>query len=199
MLALVAAAAVLELAIDPASNVRALPVNDVVEEVRAIWRPYVNITLRSPDEEAIAGRPALQLRILDRAAKPREGESSLGWIEFVDGQPQPLITISAAEARRTLATAPWLGRPIGDLPARVVDALMARVIGRVVAHEVGHYVLGAESHARDGLMRPSFSARDLVTPDRSRFRPTVPSRTWLAALLAGPIGGGAPATSPPPT
>ena len=40
-----------------------------------------------------------------------------------------------------------------------VDA--AELLGRAMAHEVGHLLLGTNRHARDGLMRASWSSADL--------------------------------------
>jgi hypothetical protein len=46
---------------------------------------------------------------------------------------------------------------------------MARALGRVLAHEIGHFVLALPSHAPSGLMRPTFSGRELTTLDRKAF------------------------------
>jgi len=53
------------------------------------------------------------------------------------------------------------GLPLISVPTRFGQDLLARALGRTLAHEVGHYLLGG-THARYGLMRPQFSAQQLV-------------------------------------
>ena len=47
---------------------------------------------------------------------------------------------------------------------------MGRAFGRVVAHEIGHVILGLPNHQRNGLMRRSFEASELVQRPRTRYR-----------------------------
>ncbi len=44
-----------------------------------------------------------------------------------------------------------------------------RVLGAVIAHEMGHLLLPRGTHARTGLMRPSWSAADFAMPGRHTF------------------------------
>lgn len=53
---------------------------------------------------------------------------------------------------------------VGHTEIRPAD--LGRALGRVLAHEIGHVVLGAPNHQRNGLMRSSFAASDLVRHQR---------------------------------
>jgi hypothetical protein len=67
--------------------------------------------------------------------------------------------------------------------------LIARAIGRVTAHELGHYLLQTARHENRGLMRASYSSRDLVesalgpfmmaTADQSVIRQQIAALTRL--------------------
>jgi len=61
--------------------------------------------------------------------------------------------------------------------AEGANATLAVLLGRAMAHEIGHLLLGANSHSRTGIMRASWSGRDLsldgrpyllFTPEQSR-------------------------------
>ncbi len=61
--------------------------------------------------------------------------------------------------------------------AEGANATLPVLLGRAMAHEIGHLLLGANSHSRTGIMRASWSGRDLsldgrpyllFTPEQSR-------------------------------
>ena len=62
---------------------------------------------------------------------------------------------------------------------------MGRALGRVAAHEIGHVLLALPNHQRQGLMRESFQAIDMVVPVRFVAR----CRRWRSrACVTDPTG-----------
>jgi hypothetical protein len=51
----------------------------------------------------------------------------------------------------------------------VVSDDVGRALGRVLAHEIGHVLLAVADHRQIGLMRPSFSAGDLLRSGLASF------------------------------
>lgn len=45
--------------------------------------------------------------------------------------------------------------------ARETGGSLGLILGHTIAHEVGHLLLGSQSHARQGIMRPRWNSRDL--------------------------------------
>src|SRR5262249_55570494 len=112
MLVTAAVLTILRLAVDPTPAARELPVAAILDEVRAIWRPYVTIVVTSPSTACDACGPAVHLRFNDDERPVAADEPhALGWIEFVDGVPSPRITVSRARARILVAASEWMGRP----------------------------------------------------------------------------------------
>ena len=179
---------VLQLVLDPASVTRGLPVPVIAEEVRSIWKPYLDVVMGGPDDAWVPCRQSLHLRITDRPSPGgQQDASALGWIEFVDGEPAPLVTVSVQRARNVLMDALWMGRSLQLLPAAVGTRFVARALGRAIAHEIGHYLLRSAAHVPEGLMRARFTARDFLDERTARFRLTAPEQERLAlALAAGP-------------
>ena len=48
--------------------------------------------------------------------------------------------------------------------SEIESADVGRALGRILAHEIGHILLETSQHQRRGLMRATFSARDLIGP-----------------------------------
>jgi hypothetical protein len=138
---------------------------DILNEVRVIWHSHVDI-----DSAATAGAAArvtddvLTVAIVDQPPRDAAAES-LGWIDFVDGQPSRTITISRHAAAQLRDRAVLAGRALNAWPPAVQERFMVRALGRAVAHEVGHYLLASKAHEPTGLMRARFGTTDLM--DRS--------------------------------
>jgi hypothetical protein len=138
---------------------------DILNEVRAIWRSHIDI-----DSTATAGAAArvtddvLTVAIVDQPTRDAAAES-LGWIDFVDGEPSRTITISRLAAAQLRDRAVLAGHALNTWPAAVQELFMVRALGRAVAHEVGHYLLASKAHEATGLMRARFATTDLM--DRS--------------------------------
>lgn len=157
----------------------------VVNEVREIWRPHLNVEFRpTPDPAAECGS-VIWLRLAG-APFPGVSPQALGWMPFVDGTPSPLVTVSADRTRRLLAQGRWGGRTWDRLPEEVRARLFSRALGRAIAHEVGHFLLRSSSHPPRGLMRARFTVTDLLDGDRRRFRISPGEREVLRARVGQP-------------
>jgi len=136
---------------------------EIISGAHDIWRPYADVTF----DMAAEGTPvsgSLRLVITDRVSTFSNG-ASLGWIEFVDGRPSNLITVSATAATALMRASRWNG-----LPKSVQRTFLVRAMARAVAHELGHYLLASREHAARGLMRGQFTADDIMQPRRSSNR-----------------------------
>jgi hypothetical protein len=147
--------------------VRDLPV--MVAEADAIWRPHgVTIGLVAPDDVA-AGSARMSV-LLETTAVREPQTVGLGSIWFAeDGLPAPLIRINVQAVAVRIRSERIGGRRFDSWPQTLERRITTRALGRVLAHEVGHYVLASPAHSRSGLMRASFSGRQLAEWDRSSF------------------------------
>ena len=95
---------------------------------------------------------------------------SLGSIQFFEaGEPDDVIKLSPMEIAVLLFAAPPKADSLESPSQPMIDDLTGRALGRVLAHEVGHYLLASRSHARQGLMRPSYRRHELAGWNRDGF------------------------------
>lgn len=189
-----AAVAILQLAIGPDVNRYDVSTKDMVREVQAIWAPLLHVVADAWDAPTRIGALRLALRSDDRStpAASANDPAALGWIEFVDGQPQPVITVSLERARAVVNRAVVAGRPASDWPPLVSERLVAVALGRTIAHEVGHYLLQSSAHSRMGLMRAGLTPRDLTDRGTVRLQLSKEERARVARRLAAPAWASAP-------
>jgi hypothetical protein len=135
---------------------RGVHVREVMDDVRAIWKPYLDLEFDG-GQDAISTPYDDQVRvaIVDR---PKPGSSadaaSLGWIDFrAPGKPSNTVTVSTDVITRLLADGRWSERPIRDFPPDFRARFVKQTLARGIAHELGHYLLRSSAHASDGLMR----------------------------------------------
>ena len=128
-----------------------------------IWRPYADVSFDLAGDTNVSAR-ALRLVVTDRLSAVSDS-ASLGWIEFVDGRPTGVMTVSTAAAVMLLKASRWNG-----LAGIVRRTFLERALGRAVAHELGHYLLASRDHAAHGLMRGQLTADDIMLPRRSSYR-----------------------------
>lgn len=167
---------------------------DIVREVQAIWAPLLHVIAEPSDAPTRIGALRLVLRSDDRptpAASAHDPEA-LGWIEFVDGRPQPVITVSLERARAVVNRAVVAGRPVSGWPPVVSDRLVAVALGRTIAHEIGHYLLQSSAHSRTGLMRAGLTPRDLTERGIARVRLSPEERARVVHRLVAPAWASAP-------
>ena len=136
---------------------------EIVKTARDIWRPYADVTFDLGNGDGTSPR-SLRLVITDRINAISDG-ASLGWIEFVDGRPSNVITVSTTAATSLMKASRWNG-----LPKAVQRLFLVRAMARAIAHELGHYLLASRGHARRGLMRGELTAEDIMQPTRTSFR-----------------------------
>jgi len=112
-----------------------------------------------------------------------------------------LRILSAAMAQKAPARGEALGFALPcpeDLPGCYAEVFYQRVadwvsgaeisayqlLGHAMAHEIGHFLLGQNSHSRDGIMRPQWNPNDLRVIARAslRFTPEQAERLRGACL-----------------
>jgi hypothetical protein len=170
--------------IDPRGASKGFRIPEVVDQIREIWRPYIDIdfadagtgnglTARSESpaaRDAGHGLPGyddeLTLLIIDRLqAQTSSGSSSeapLGWTRFVAGRPENTVTVSLAAATSLMSSGRWLGRRIDELPPPLQRQFVTHALSRSAAHEIGHYLLRSSAHAPDGLMRQRMTVPEIM-------------------------------------
>ena len=158
--------------IDPHSATRGINMANVVDEIREIWKPYVDVDFADADDVRARGDDAdLRLVITDRPRPPGSSDAlALAWITFVaPGQPANTMTASVA-AVRSLMRERWRERPIVELPLRLQRRFVAHALSRSIAHEIGHYLLRSTAHAQRGLMRAQMTVSELMEDGLGLFR-----------------------------
>ena len=156
---------------------------DIVRGAHDIWLPYADVTFEVA-AEGTHSSGSLRLLITDRINTVSDG-ASLGWIEFVDGRPSNLITVSTTAAAALMRASRWNG-----LPKTVQRMFLVRAMARAIAHELGHYLLASREHAARGLMRGQLTADDIMQPRRSSDRL---DRAQVERLRRGELFAGTPA------
>ena len=136
---------------------------EIVQGAREIWRPYADVTF-DVTGKGVGASTSLRLVVTDRVSPVSDG-ASLGWIEFVDGRPSNVISVSTGAATALMKASRW-----GGLPKTVQRLFLVRAMSRAIAHELGHYLLATSAHARHGLMRGALTADEIMQPTRSSYR-----------------------------
>jgi hypothetical protein len=163
--------------VDPGGASQGVRIPEVVDQVREIWRPYVDIEFADaeapraglgavppdPPHDLPGYDDELRLLITDRTrASGSADEAALGWIQFVEGRPEATITVSAAAARALMSRGTWLGHRIDELPLPFQQQFVTRALSRGAAHEIGHYLLRSSTHAPYGLMRQRMTVPEIL-------------------------------------
>jgi len=139
-----------------ASDIRA-----IASGVRAIWSPVLDVLVTTPTASAPGAVDSIRLIITNGMLDTHEN-TGLGWIGFVDGEPQPTITVSFTAARRLADSGAWQGVALSRLPRRASHLFFQRALAAAAAHEVGHYLLRSRDHTRRGLMRAVFTVDEIM-------------------------------------
>lgn len=139
------------------------------QEATAIWAPY-GVDLHWQSLACAVEDASFDVLIEDRPSHALTDRPVLGHTQVqlsrVDRVP---IVIDSDATEKALAAltmgelATLVGRPY------VGPQEMGRALGRILSHEIGHVLLGMPSHQRQGLMRPSFQAADMVRPTRWQY------------------------------
>ena len=136
----------------------------LLDEANRIWVKY---GVRLETDVAPCARP-LRIVIVDDplpgtfADTEDNDRRGLGWITFLSpGKPRDVLYLSWKRTLALLADANSMHTSPEQMPDRLRETLLGRALGRTLAHELGHYLLASTSHARNGLMRRSYSAPQL--------------------------------------
>jgi hypothetical protein len=163
--------------------------NAIADGVRTLWRPAADVRLRrSSSIGVVASSDTIQL-VLTRRVRRASGPA-LGWVDFVEGAPKPVITVSIAEIAALMDAGHWHGRALNMLPAAVRQQFTRRALTFAAAHEIGHYLLRSTGHSRHGLMQPNFAVDDIMdsSPSIARLSADEVSRVGDQASLAARQG-----------
>jgi hypothetical protein len=145
-------------------------IRDILKEVRTVWRAYIEIeSPASPGEVGPITDDVLTLVVSDKPSRDAAVDS-LGWIEFVNGDPQRTLSVSRRAASLLRDRTVLAGRRLDELPAAIQNQFLARALGRAAAHEIGHYLLASKTHEASGLMRAQFATADLMERSPRNFR-----------------------------
>jgi len=134
---------------------------DVIVETTTSWPPGLRLVLTEAPIRAFSATSSL---------------CDLGVTRFINGTPEPELTVSVTAAREFVRQA----RP--EWSSAVQSLIAARIVGRVAAHEMGHYLLAERGHRPYGLMRARFDGASLLAPHLEPFQP--PPRIELDAGLS---------------
>jgi hypothetical protein len=147
--------------VEPDVTLKDADLKALAEGIRAIWRPAADVRLRrNGDLHAPVGGDTIELVITTRVR--RVSGPALAWVDFVDGAPQPLVTVSVTEITALMETARWQGSTLDTMPAMVRQRFVQRALTCAVAHEIGHYLLRSTAHSKRGLMQSGFGADDIM-------------------------------------
>lgn len=151
--------------VDQDGGLSVAQVRAVVAQMQQIWgEAGVGVTSGGHGEPSGPGEATISLRILRVSVAPdSRGAPILAWtVVERDGTPAPVLLVALPTITALLSGAEFAGYRVDRLTINVLDELIARAIGRAAAHELGHYLLQQAGHRDRGLMRPSFSPRELV-------------------------------------
>lgn len=145
---------------------------DLMDTVRAIWKPYADIVFADTADLGGDGYDEeLQLVVSGRPGSAASGASALGWITFAaPGRPADFVTVSVATAQTLMARNSWMGRRFELLPPALRQQLVTRAVSWSAAHEIGHYLLRTDQHTPDGLMKAQLTAADVMQNGRQWVR-----------------------------
>jgi hypothetical protein len=150
-------------------------IDRTLEEASAIWRP-TGVTFKwqkeTPVQHAGATPPRpTRPRVLidDKRGTPRGAASPIGWVNFVDEEPDGDIHISHANAERFVLTVGGIGGSVRRMTPAERFLLMGRTLGRALAHEIGHYLLKSREHTTNGLMKGRRTVQEFIDQERHGF------------------------------
>ena len=138
------------------------------QNVAIDWHPAASLRSVAPNRLRVL---VVENRLMDKAVEPiNVGEL----VRPSNGHAVALISIESAQK----LVASVRGRAGYELIA-VDQRRLGIVLGRALAHEIGHYVLDTPTHARIGLMRPTFNALEFTELRGGAFALDDDAATWM--------------------
>ena len=149
-------------------------IDRTLEEASAIWRP-TGVTFKWQKAAAVQAeadppqptRP--RVLIDDSRGTPRGASAPMGWVKFVDDEPDGDIHISHANAERFVLSVGGVGGSARRMTPAERFLLLGRTLGRALAHELGHYLLKSKEHTTNGLMKGRHSIQEFIGVHRKGF------------------------------
>ena len=149
-------------------------IDRTLEEASAIWRP-TGVTFKWQKAAAVQAeadppqptRP--RVLIDDSRGTPRGASAPMGWVKFVDDEPDGDIHISHANAEQFVLKVGGVGGSARRMTPAERFLLLGRTLGRALAHELGHYVLKSKEHTTNGLMKGRHSIQEFIGVHRKGF------------------------------
>jgi hypothetical protein len=155
-----------------------------MEEIVGIWARYgVDVRMSAAGGVARDSDVRLSVRLADHAGL-RTAPGTLGSIQFLDGEPQPAITLYQHAIDAIIADITVAGSHELQWPTAFREVIVGRVMGRALAHEIGHFLLRSRIHSGTGLMRAPHRTPDLVAGDRQHFGLSAGEQTRLASITS---------------
>lgn len=171
-------------------------VSTAIQEASAIWRTAgleiewiecARPVARTIDVRSTSGYVArglaVRVTIDDNPGLMRDAAKVLGYVLFVDGEPQPGIHLSYENATALLHESQG-GSAVSAMTPYERHTLLGRALGRALAHELGHFLLSSKAHTKGGLMQAHRRTTDLFKRDRDGFEVSAAERSVLASRFA---------------
>jgi hypothetical protein len=168
----------LEILLTIAPSLPAAARTPLLDEASRIWRSQgVTIDWLSATATPLPTNRSLRVLVIPRGATAARQSDSLAVGELLGpGKGHAVAIISIEAAKRLVEEARPPGFPLLGTPD---CRRLGLVLGRAVAHEIGHYLLDTHTHARQGLMRPRFDAREFSDPRPGIFTLDSDAAQWL--------------------
>jgi hypothetical protein len=163
-------------------------IDRTLEEASAIWRP-TGVTFKwqkaAPVQaEANPPRPTRpRVLIDDKRGTPRGAASPIGWVNFVDDEPDGDIHISHSNAERFVLTVGGIGGSARRMTPAERFLLVGRTLGRALAHEIGHYLLKSREHTTNGLMKGRRTVQEFIDKERRGFEVDTAQRAAIVRRI----------------
>ena len=144
-------------------------VGSLEQEATAIWARY-DVELRWQVPMCAVEDASFDILIGRHASGASKGRAVLGSTQVQLTLPDRVPILIDYDATETTLASLTVGELTDALGRqRIGPQEMGRALGRVAAHEIGHVLLALPNHQRQGLMRESFQALDMVLPLRSQY------------------------------
>ena len=150
----------------------------MIGEASAIWRAYgVDLNWLPATVVRPVASNRLRALVVEKtltAADPAQPVPIGELVRPSRGHPVALVSIGSAQHLMSSVR----GRAGYELIA-VDERRLGVMLGRALVNEIGHYVLGTHTHARHGLMRPTFNALEFTDARSATFALDRDAAAWL--------------------
>ena len=142
----------------------------LASDIETIWSPFVDVVVTTQTPTMVGLTENRVRLVITTRTLPSAKATNMGWIEFVDGEPRPEVTVSTTAVTKVIREGTVADRGVSTFSPRAVAAFERRALAVSAAHELGHYLLRTTQHDEDGLMRPQFTAEELALARNTDLR-----------------------------